>query len=412
MTDRRLALLAGLAFLLTERRCLLAEGAQRLVPRPPKLSVKIPANNSDELEWSPDGAAVAFVTKEESGRERVRCGDWASNDFERVTVHMLNHGGSTPVFLVKDGDRQRVVVGDRVGEPWDDVEIPAVSPGAKHVACRSVRGGEHYVVVDEVTSGPYEEVVGPYLSPDGSQCGWWVKRDSRYDLVVNGKSVLEGQLSPRGCTWSPDGKRLGYATSTKEGMRCVAGDRTSVLFKSAWAPTWSEDGSSFTFRASHALGEFNMFGDKPGRVYPHVYGAALSRDGKSWAYLAEKNGTLLVVNEREIRDFEMYSHPSVSADGKHVAYAGTKGEKTRLVIDDWQSPEYDAVWWPVFSLDGRHVAARAKKGEQWVILVDRIESPPYDWIEMYHLRFTKDGKSVEFAIQRDGNAEWAVLDVE
>ena len=66
----------------------------------------------------------------------------------------------------------------------------------------------------------------------------------------------------------------------------------------------------------------------------------------------------------------------------------------------------------MFSADGKHVAARAKKGERWHILVDRSESPAYDWIEMYHLRFSDDGRTVEFAIQRDGFAEWAVLAIE
>ncbi|HYM74830.1 MAG TPA: hypothetical protein VE377_02540 [Candidatus Dormibacteraeota bacterium] len=65
----------------------------------------------------------------------------------------------------------------------------------------------------------------------------------------------------------------------------------------------------------------------------------------------------------------------ISPDGKRIAYVALRDGKLLVVVDGREGPEYDAIdkGTPVFSSDGKRVAYTAQKGGKWLVVVDGQE---------------------------------------
>jgi hypothetical protein len=66
-----------------------------------------------------------------------------------------------------------------------------------------------------------------------------------------------------------------------------------------------------------------------------------------------------------------------SHDGRHVAYAASRGAKRVVVADGVESPPYDDVGDLAYSADG-HLIYSVKQLGKYRIIVDGAESPAYD----------------------------------
>ena len=150
--------------------------------------------NMSSLSWSPDGRSVAYQSNHE-GTPNIYVMDIRSKDSRRLTNH--------------EGRSLR----------------PAWSPNGKWIAFVSDRSGEYLDVYRMDTDGSNVRRLtnrGNNWEPDWSPDSQWIafnatqdKRTALYIMTADGKGrrqLKAGVFTAAGCTWSPDGKQIAFAT--------------------------------------------------------------------------------------------------------------------------------------------------------------------------------------------------------
>ena len=195
------------------------------------------AKKGGEHAWSPDGRFLAYVSRE-IGRTAIHVIDLRSKESRRLTDHpspnyspvwspngkwigfTSNRTGDQQIYRINaDGSnlKQLRKKGDNTNPTW--------SPDSQWIAFNSYRGPEH-------GAGNFLLYV---MTADGGR------------LRKLGKSALAG------CTWSPNGKQIAYATMSLENeirnilVIDIDGNnlrRLTRLGAREWAsyPAWSPDG--------------------------------------------------------------------------------------------------------------------------------------------------------------------------
>ena len=195
------------------------------------------AKKGGEHAWSPDGRFLAYVSRE-IGRTAIHVIDLRSKESRRLTDHpspnyspvwspngkwigfTSNRTGDQQIYRINaDGSnlKQLTKKGDNTNPAW--------SPDNQWIAFNSYRGPEH-------GAGNFLLYV---MTADGGR------------LRKLGKSALAG------CTWSPNGKQIAYATMSLENeirnilVIDIDGNnlrRLTRLGAREWAsyPAWSPDG--------------------------------------------------------------------------------------------------------------------------------------------------------------------------
>ena len=195
------------------------------------------AKKGGEHAWSPDGRFLAYVSRE-IGRTAIHVIDLRSKESRRLTDHpspnyspvwspngkwigfTSNRTGDQQIYRINaDGSnlKQLTKKGDNTNPAW--------SPDSQWIAFNSYRGPEH-------GAGNFLLYV---MTADGGR------------LRKLGKSALAG------CTWSPNGKQIAYATMSLENeirnilVIDIDGNnlrRLTRLGAREWAsyPAWSPDG--------------------------------------------------------------------------------------------------------------------------------------------------------------------------
>ena len=209
------------------------------------------AKKGGEHAWSPNGHFLAYVSSE-IGRTVIDIIDLRSKASRRLIDHRsLNH---SPVWspngkwigFVSDrtGDRQIYRINadgsnlKQLTKKWDNTN-PAWSPDSQWIAFNSYRGPEH-------GAGNFLLYV---MTTDGGR------------LRKLGKSALAG------CTWSPNGKQIAYATKSLENeirnilVIDIDGNNLRQLTRLGareWAssPAWSPDGQWIAYA-------FQRIGQRP-----------------------------------------------------------------------------------------------------------------------------------------------------
>ncbi len=268
----------------------------------------------------PDGKWVVYAGQESGNRD----------------IYLLSTSGQNPINLTTDS-------------PADDDE-PAASPDGERIAFRSSRdGGGIFVMgrtgegVRRVTRTGFSTAFNPTWSPDCSEIAFTTEDVQLTPLSWEGKSELwvvnlgtgaQRKLAPDDAvqaSWSPHGRRIAYVArqwkgSTLPGTATAGrvmdiwtvpmdgGEATPVTRDppSDWCPVWSPDGAYLYF-VSDRGGSMNLW-----RVA-----------------VDEESGRRLGEPEAVTTPAPFLAHPSVSADGKRIAYASVvqTSNVQRLALD-------------------------------------------------------------------------------
>jgi Tol biopolymer transport system component len=214
-----------------------------------------------------------------SGRELERLGPVAmlgdgyefSPDGKRLAFHMIAPGESNWDVWLLDLDRDLTIrfttdPGTAAGPIW--------SPDGTKIYYRSMRHGKDNRVYEKPSSGLGEErelpmppgVVLPFaVTPDGryllaSMCPEGEAFGERWDLVKvpldgSGRAIpfVRQRKLFQGCSLSPDGKWIAYASGETGRTEAYVGDFPAmkdvrrVSTEGAFRPTWSADGKELIY---------------------------------------------------------------------------------------------------------------------------------------------------------------------
>lgn len=180
--------------------------------------------------------------------------------------------------------------------------------------------------------------------------------------------------------------------------------------------TLSADGSSFAYRAKLDNREFVVLGDRRFEEFHNVDRPTISPDGKTVAYAAcsaEAGWKWFVVNgDRRGEPFDRVLLPEFCAGGE-VAYQAWLGKKDLVVVGGRRGPEYDDVGRPIVSPDGKTVAYMANVGGspgstgrnvggEWFVVVGDKRGESFDAVD--DVVFSPDSKTVAYSAERDGRS--------
>ncbi|MGD2067815.1 MAG: protein kinase [Gemmatimonadota bacterium] len=252
----------------------------------------------DSPSLSPDGEWVVYAGEGPEGRD----------------VFLQGVGGRRPINLTESS-------------PEDDVH-PAFSPDGERIAFRSERdGGGLFVMgrtgeaVRRITRTGFD----PAWSPDGTRLVYategvdllplnWDRISELWVVPVEGGEpgrVYAGDaVQP---SWSPDGGRIAFTARLTEQSRmdiwtipADGGEPTAVTSDEPndWAPTWSADGRHVYFSSDRG-GSMNL-----------------------WRIPVDpSSGEAAGAPEAVPTPAAFVAHPSVSADGRLVAYSSARHEQ-------------------------------------------------------------------------------------
>ena len=252
------------------------------------------------VEWfpslSPDGKWLVYAAE-------------ASGNHD---IYLQSVGGQASINLTKDS-------------PAED-DQPAFSPDGEHIAFRSSRDGGGLFIMGRTGEGVRRLTTRGYRptwSPDGKQLAftsenvelnpgnsvgvselWIVNADGRGEArkLDTGDAIL--------ANWSPHGDRIAFAHRTglpSQGdiwtVSPNGGDARPVITDLAvdWSPAWSSDGRYLYF-ASDRSGSMNLW-----RIA-----------------VDERSGKARGEPEAVTTPATYLAHPTLSADGRHIAYSSAQ----------------------------------------------------------------------------------------
>ncbi len=345
---------------------------------------------------SPDGSWVAYCSE--------TAGDW--------DIHLLSVGGQNPLNLTR--------------APDSDECQPAFSPDGARIAFRSDRqNGGIFVMgrTGEFVRRLTDKGYNPAWSPTGEEIvyatesiGWnpygrgamselWVVQvaTGATHLLFKGDAV-----QPR---WSPHGHRIAFwartpGTAQRDLWTIAAAGGTPVAVTqdaaTDWNPVWAPDGSSLRFSSDRG-GTLSMW-----RIA-----------------IDERTGQPLGSARAETAPSAWVANPSLSADGRRLAYAAVDytSNLQRFAFDPARARVLDKGTWittgsyyrlaPDVSPDGRRLVFRSGFPQEDLYISGADGSDPRqltdDVARDLEPRWSPDGTRIAFYSDRGGNLQiWSI----
>jgi Tol biopolymer transport system component len=336
-----------------------------------------------------------------------------------TVAYAMQRNGRWGIYAQRVGGRNATPI---VADPEHDYAGPAYSPDGQSIAFHeSDSDGGIFIAgaTGESMRRLTEHGFNPAWSPDGKSIAFATeevnepaaRQTTSHLFVVDASSGTPREITPDSedaiqPAWSPDGERIAFWSNT-DGQRDIftipaaGGSRLAVTNDAAldWSPEWSPDGRSLFFSSDRG-GSMNLWriaidertGATTGQPQPITNGvqasASLARFSKTGARMAFRSRV------KAINPVKIPFDPDKATTGVPVALDGSNNIRVPSDV----SP--DGTELALFSITElqEDLFISSTDGSRMRRLTD---DPPRDRAPM----FTRDGKSIVFYSNRDGN--WA-----
>ena len=351
---------------------------------------------------------------------------------------VISDDGSTCAYSVSKGGGKLVYVGKKRGPRYANLHIPVLSPDGKRVAYWASQNGKYFVVIDGKKGPACEWVGNPIFSSDGKQVAYPAFKGKRTFVVLqSGRKRRIIDTGPydkwrdpasRIPVFSLDGKRLACRAGDKESDWILLGKEKSRKHSLAGMPVFHPGGKRVAYTAMTGRGMSKwvlMDGDREidlGEGVDFAFGALYSPDGKKVAcrlMLGKK--AVLSVDGKRTKEYDLVGEVAFVPGGSSVYFTAKKGRQWMLYKDDTAvSDAYDLVTVPTVSPDGKRVAYAAVtgakpdkwgiiQGGEWRIIVGDDRSEAYDFVGTPV--FNEKGTKVAFGARKGREIWWVSLDL-
>jgi hypothetical protein len=116
----------------------------------------------------------------------------------------------------------------------------------------------------------------------------------------------------------------------------------------------------------------------------------------------------IAVDGRRGEEFDRVGAPSLSRDGRHVAYRAHLGDRCFAVTDGKRGPEAEFMTDPAISEDGRVTAYAARRDGRWVLVAGARETA-LD-VQPAAVFLSRDGRAVGYWYLHESRARVVVVD--
>ena len=369
--------------------------------------------------------------------------------------------GSQVAYVGKQGGRSVPVIGDKVGEAFEFVDPPVFGARGDSVAFRvgkrtSPKTERWWVLLGGKKTAENDWIGALAWSPDGSKLAYWTQpgakigSDGAYTggdlvLVIDGKKGAkwddaDALMAPR---WSRDSKQV-VSSAMKNGEWCViVGDKVHAKAGLIDGPIFSPDGKRVAYATVKEMDSYDESAPPPlamswvvvcekkryGERCDSSGSPVFSPNGKRIAYKAAKNGMVGVAVDDDQPEgaWSCVSEPVWSSDGKLLAYAAAKGAEIdpnwlvtregawsatggawQLVVDGKPAPAtFDGIRELTASPDGRSFACCVRKGAKWRVVCGEKQSDEFDQVGAPV--YDETGERLAFGVRDGRSLAWKVL---
>lgn len=306
-----------------------------------------------EPRWSPDGKQIAFSSDRDKGSYDIWTIDVDSGEFTQWTN---SPGDEAQPSWSPDGEEIVFV---------NDNEVATVTPD----------GDTGTLVEDPDPKDPDDEedseeegitVHAPAMSPDGEHVAWVRLDENVADLMLDDKTVTDGEdVFPFTPSWTDDDKLL-YTADGKIRDRTLGTEEAEDI---PFEASFSVPGADYD-KKTHDF-------DNTDSRQATVLTPQLSPDGESILFVALGDVWHMPIGgePEQITDDEFHEvDPVFSADGKEIAYASDKAGTQDIYVRSLDSDEETRVTSidgaevaPAFSPDGSRLAFQDQDGATYVL---------------------------------------------
>jgi hypothetical protein len=273
------------------------------------------------------------------------------------------------VFTVQDKRDSIVSIGGEVLGRFVAVSPPVVAPGTGDVFFW-VRQNDRWCLyrnrepIDESESLVVDEQIGLRWDQEGRRVGYWVKRNGKWFVCVNGLATSALGLPLEfvgGPVFASDGG-MAYSARVGDGAIAVVNGQRGELFDAVGQIVFSSDGKRFAHMAQCNSRQFVVLDGRSDTTFDVEYSAvynqpgtmedtpSFSPDGENLVYVVSNGGAQYVAVNDELRagPYKYVScAPAFAGDGKLIIFSAVlEPGYEMLIVGEEQIGPFQRTWWP------------------------------------------------------------------
>ncbi len=408
---------------------------------------KSPGTPPDDLEIvSRDGKRVAWRERPAKHWVVKVNGDPMGPEFEKIEWILFSPDSKRVAYRAKQGKNWVAVVDGKPGSPYREIGAIRFSPDNQRVAYAAKKGKKWLMVLDGKEGPAYDDVAEPIFSPDSQHYVYPAKREKKWVVIMDGeeqgpemKDVWRGELRLKkkrlvtGLPWAyfhPKEGPIYFGRVDKGWSLIIAGVAGPEFDAVTWPVFWGGDERHYTYAGAavkrtwtgvKGVGQV-IVDSEAGPVYEGETTKNPDRDGTQSALAAALAAAMEYGTDRSgyewgiglaqgaLKSFRApsfgVSSPSVSPDGKYVAYAARRGKKDYVVVRDGEvSRSFENIPCnPIFGPDGRLVYVGVE-GDKLVVTVDgeRLNEFVWEGVDDCSVITFTEGEHFVYTVAQGGN---------